>query len=145
MTLSDKQFKDLHLKLTQYGGFSANANTGQPPKSGYMVSYPGTEQQIPTRDVSPTHLKDYLGKHGNLLKEPDRYFGGWKDDDEGEVSLDVSQNITPDTAVAREYGDAVADTDARTSAEDLAVARNQKAGWDVVREKELPNRQFRGR
>ena len=140
-SLSDSQFSKLHSKLMDPndGGFSVNAATGQGPKVGYMVSLPGFETQIRSENVAPAHIKEFVEKHAAELQKPDMHIGGWNNTKTGEVSLDISQRIKGDRRIARRYGKQVADADAYTTASDLAIARNQEAGWDIKRGKEIPN------
>lgn len=140
MTLHPHQFKAMHSQLKKEGGFSVNAQTGEAPKDGYMVSVPGFEHQVRSQNIAPAHIQEFVEKHAAELSKDERFVGGW--DGGAETSLDVSQNIRPNRDVAREYGDDVADADARTSAMDLSIARNQEAAWDVKRGRELPNADF---
>jgi hypothetical protein len=140
MSLSDKQFAGLAQKLSTDGGFSANSKTGAAPTDGFMVSLPGHEQQARTQDVTGGVIKGFSQKHAAPLRGDDRYIGGW--DNEGETSLDVSQNIRPRADVSRDYGAGVAAADARTSAEDLASARNQESVYDVKRDDVFFNAHF---
>ena len=135
-----KQFDALHQKLKTDGGFSANAKTGEEPKVGYMVAIPGHEQQIRSQNVTPAHIAEFVEKHAAELSADDRYIGGW--DSNGEVSLDVSQNIRPQRSTEREYGKDVALADARTSTMDLSIARNQEAAFDLQKMEDLPNPDF---
>ena len=140
MTLSDKQFGEMHRKLLANGGFSANSQTGKEPSAGYMVSIPGHEQQHTTADVTPGHLRSFAETNAAPLVGDDRYIGGW--DSKGTTSLDVSQNIQPDKNVKREYGEQVALADARTSTLDLAYGRNQEAAYDLQSGDDLVNDHF---
>lgn len=140
MTLSDKQFGDMHKSLKKDGGFSANSQTGAPPDVGYMVSIPGYEQQVRSQNVAPAHIKEFAAKHADLLAGEDRYIGGW--DNNGETSLDVSQNIRPNPRVSSEYGSGVALADARTSTLDLSFGRNQEAAYDLQTGGDLVNDHF---
>lgn len=143
MNLSDRQFGTLHKKLTDpnEGGFSVNAR-GKSPSVGYMVSIPGSEMQVRSENVAPAHIKEFVEKHANELSKPGAHLGGWNNQASGEVSLDVSQNIKSKPSEVRQYGRSVADANAYTTASDLAIARNQEAGWDVKRGKEIPNPGF---
>jgi hypothetical protein len=137
-SLSNSQFSKLHADLMDpnEGGFSINTRTGQSPTAGYMVGVPGYEQQVPSSEVTPQHLKDYATSHRSRLSERGAHFGGWNDSDSGQVSLDVSENITGKASVEREYGTDVADADAYTTTQDLAIARNQEAAYDIRRGKD---------
>jgi hypothetical protein len=150
MSLSDGQFRDLTKRLRigrgKGGGFSISAATGNEPQVGYMVSLPGMEQQIRSQNLAPAHLKQFVAQHADTLHEDHNYFGGWNprgNPAHTETSLDVSRNIAPKQDVADEYGDAVAEIDARTSAEDLMVAWDQEAAYDLGRDDEILNPQFK--
>lgn len=144
MKLSDSQFNKMAaaVKGGKDSGFSEHAyrTNRTAPNVGYMVSIPGYEKQIRSENVSPAHIKEFAEKHADKLADPNIYIGGWNNGKD--VSLDISQNIKPKKKVAREYGRDVADADARTSAMDLAFARNQEAGWDVKRGKSIDNPEF---
>lgn len=144
MRLNDGQFKKMAdaVKGGKDSGFSEHAyrQDASSPTVGYMVSIPGYEKQIRSENVSPAHIKEFAERHADKLGDPDMYVGGWNSGKE--VSLDISQNIKPKKAVAKEFGADVADADARTSALDLSIARNQEAAWDVKRGKSLPNKDF---
>lgn len=140
-SLSPAQFKAMHAKLMDpnEGGFSVSAATGRAPKVGYMVSIPGAEQQIRSENVAPAHIEEFVKKHGAELSQPGAHVGGWNNRASGEVSLDVSMRYKGTRKVARQYGAAVADADARTTASDMAIAHNQEAGYDLKRGKDIPN------
>lgn len=139
-SLADSQFG----KLKRNGGFSVNPETGGSPKVGYMVAIPGAEQVIRSQNVAPAHIDEFIKKHGESLSKgggSGTHVGGW--DKAGKTYFDVSQQIKPSRNVARKYGSAVADADARTSAMDLNIARNQQAAYDLKRDKDIPNKDFK--
>lgn len=144
MRLSDSQFESMaaQVKGGKDSGFSEHAyrQDASTPTQGYMVSIPGYEKQIRSENVSPAHIKEFAEKHADKLGDPDTYVGGWNDGEN--VDLDISQNIKPKERVKQEFGSKVADADARTSTEDLMVARNQEAAWDVGKGESIPNKQF---
>lgn len=143
--LSPNQFQNMYDRLKSDGGFSMDL-AGNEPRVGYMVSLPGSEQQIRSTKVAPAHIEEFARKNAHLLKGPGgkgKFLGGW--DGGKETSLDVSNNIKPKSKVAKQYGKKVADADARTSAMDLSIARNQESAWDVKRNKEVPNKAFNPR
>lgn len=141
MALNPDLFKSLYGKLKTDGGFSASPKTGKSPKVGYMVAVPGTEQQIRSQNIAPAHIAEFVQRHQKELAGDNRYIGGW--DNNGEVSLDVSQNVRPSAAVTREYGRDVAMADARTTTLDLSIARNQEAAYDLQKGEDLPNPDFK--
>lgn len=146
----------MQRSLKKDGGFSVNS-AGKSPTDGYMVSLPGTEKQIRSQNVTPGHIDSFLERHGaELGKGGDRYAGGWNNKktdldaglrtrDASETSLDVSQNIRPKADVAAKHGSAVAQADALTSTQDLMVARNQEAAYDVKSGDDVVNPHFKGR
>jgi hypothetical protein len=88
--VSAKQFGALLDPEQQ--GFSVNIQTGESPKSGYMVAMKGSEATIPTSEIHPYDLESYVGRHVQHLDRPDRYFGGWNDPSRSQVDLDTSVN-----------------------------------------------------
>lgn len=132
-------------KLKRNGGFSVNPQTGGSPKVGYMVAIPGAEEVVRSQNVAPAHIDEFISKHGSKLSAGGgrgTHVGGW--DSEGKTYFDVSQQIKPKKSVARKYGGGVADADARTSAMDMNIARNQLAAYDLVRDKDVVNKDHPG-
>jgi len=142
MKVSARQINKTFNELKTQGGFSRNVNRKHrtAPTAGYMVSIPGYEQQIRSENVAPAHIDEFVRTHADQLEGPNMYAGGW--DSGAETSLDVSQNIKPKKSVARKHGNRVADADARTSAMDMSLARNQEAAWDVKGNKDVVNKDF---
>lgn len=143
--LSKEQFKGMVAKLhdPEDGGFSVDINTGKSPEGGFMVARTGNEVSVDAASITPSHLRDYAQNRQDELSKPSAYFGGWHDRDRGKIDLDVAQHIPDSSAVASKYGDNVAHADARTSALDLSVARNQRAAFDLTTFKDLPNPDFK--
>ena len=135
MSLSPKQFSSLANKLNTKGGFSANTVTGGAPRVGYMVAKEGNETQLPTSQ-RPATAADIQGHAAGVTPSRDTFIGGWKSKS-GDSSLDASQQFKGKRSVASKYGGAVADADARTSALDMVVARNQEAGYDLKKDDDL--------
>lgn len=106
------------------GGFSVKPSSGLSPKSGYMVSLPGHTQIVAESDIKGPNgsalIQNYARQHAGALQQAGAHIGGWTDSESGKVYLDVSQNI-------RNKGEAV----------HQGVARNQKAIWDVKRQREI--------
>lgn len=142
MNLSDDQFKGMHEDLKASGGFSAHAHTGAAPTAGFMVSIPGHEQNVRANKLSGERIKSFTKAQSSALAPHDRFIGGWQGTPKT-VSLDVSRNVSPDPNVAAKHGDAVALADARTSAEDLAVAYNQKATYDLQTGNDIVNPEYK--
>lgn len=136
--MSSRLAKTQFGNLKANGGFSVDVKTGKSPDIGYMVAIPGSEEVVRSQNVAPAHIDDFVKKHGEKLGKKGAHMGGWES--EGKTYFDVSQNIKPKASVAKEYGDDVADADARTSAMDLNIARNQIAAYDIKRDKDLPNK-----
>lgn len=145
MSLNPRQFGTMMQSLRSNGGFSASSQTGRAPRTGFMVSIPGHEQQLPAYQVNAGHIQKFAQDHADVLG-PGQFIGGWVGgnlgDEHREVSLDVSQQIKPNPKVARKYGADVAHADARTSAADLSIARNQEAAYDVKNGIDLPNKDY---
>ena len=74
------------------GGVSYNIATGEVnPKSGYMVSMLGFEEQFSVDKVSNQTIKAFLLKNMDNLWGETRFLGGWLNNDI--VYLDVSTHI----------------------------------------------------
>ena len=136
--ISKDQFHGLHKELMAEpgveGGFTIHAQTGERPTEGHMVSYQGTERLTsPAEATRPRDLANYVRTQREALGRPDVYFGGWKPESGEFTTLDRSQVIKPDPKTAAQHGAMVADADARTSALDLAIARDQFATFDLKR------------
>ena len=79
-------------ELALAGGFSYNVNTGESnPKTGYMVSLAGYEEQFYFDDFDNRDLKNYFFKHSVQFAKEESFLGGWLTDNV--VYLDVSINI----------------------------------------------------
>lgn len=136
--ISKGQFGKLAQTVREGGGFSVNVNTGEAPKEGFMVAARGSkEQKVPTPSTYGPQLQAYAYNNREQLGRSDRYMGAWGG--KYYASLDVSQNIAPKADVAAEYGHQVAVADARTSALDSLIARNEEAAYDLQKDDDLPN------
>lgn len=91
MSVSAKQFGALFNPKER--GFSVNVETGEAPKSGYMVAMGGTERTIPSSMIHPHDLAQYVGEHREHLRGSGRFFGGWNDPERSQVDLDTSMNM----------------------------------------------------
>lgn len=97
MSVSVKQFGSLFRE----GGFSTNMQTGEAPKSGYMVALSGAEQSHPSAMIHPSDLRSFAETHKQRLGQPGHYMGGWNDTERGAVDLDVSVNMPSGGPVER--------------------------------------------
>lgn len=116
--LGDKKMKEVphtlaRIALTSIndtGGFSLNANL-VPPISGYMVSRKGMELKT---NPAVGNIEAYLSRYWNMVNESSLFFGGWIDETDGTLYLDVSENVQDKDVAMR-----------------LAFARGQLAIYDV--------------
>ena len=134
--LSGSQFKGLHKEMMATpgveGGFTIHAVTGERPTEGHMVSYPGTERLTsPAEATKPRDIANFTRQHRGELARPDVYLGGWKPESDEFTTVDRSQIIKPSHKVASDYGNEVANAEARTSALDLGIARGQFSTFDL--------------
>jgi hypothetical protein len=139
--LNKNQFHSLvgDLKDPDNGGFSVDINSGDSPEGGFMVARAGNEQSIRSNRVSPGKLERYANNKQDELSKPNAYFGGWHDRSRKMVDLDVAQHIPDTPGQSADVGHA----DARTSALDLSIARNQRAAFDLKTFSDLPNPDFK--
>lgn len=86
--LQAAQFGELHQDLSDKGGFTIHAETGNRPTDGWMVSDPTGEVRAPAGAVTPRVMEDFVTRNAAHLKAPDKHFGGWRS--EGEDFLDRS-------------------------------------------------------
>lgn len=93
--------------LFESGGFSVDVNTGNSPRSGFMVAHEGTEKSYGDSSITPDHLEEYATTHSSKLTQRGMYFGGWHDQEHGRVDLDSSQNL-PSGGAVNEAGAKVA-------------------------------------
>lgn len=87
------------------GGFTLRQHLGDGPRTGYMVSYAGSEEAIPdtvSRADLSDHIDRYLAQHKAAIDaDPNMYFGGWHA--QGKLVLDRSQHFDDEDA-ARTFG-----------------------------------------
>lgn len=122
MVLSKNQFQKLASTLAQPGeqGFSVSVSTGKSPRSGYMVSEPDTEGEVPVGPARP--IVNYTRQHKGALLKPGANLGGWKPEGSDTAFLDRSRQMP---------GTTKKNPDALTSAMDMALAHRQEAIYDV--------------
>lgn len=95
------------------GGFTFRDTPGDGPTSGYMVSVdPQAELILPTSQVTPEVVREFIDQFGGILSDSSKYVGGW--DDGGTFYLDISTHVQD-----------------QEEAEELARANNQLAIWDI--------------
>ena len=126
MVLSKGQFEKIAAGLAQPGetGFSVNIVTGESPTSGYMVSEPDTEEDVPVGPARP--LVGFARNHKEALVRPGAHMGGWKPEGSDVAFLDRSRNI-----------DEPSNPDVLTSAMDIALAHRQEAIYDVAGDRSI--------
>ena len=108
-------------RVKENGGLSVNMVDGSEPTSGYMVAagtqYGATVSAADFYDPikGPKILADYMKKNKSDLGTGKNYLGLWHNTEDGNVYLDVSQNI-------QDKGEAIS----------AGQARDQISIWDVA-------------
>jgi len=94
--LSAQEVLDIMLKN---GGISYNFTTGElNPKTGYMVSFFGTEEKGVVPSVKAIEM--HMSAHRNFFKSEVTFFGAWLDKETDIWYFDASQNVQDkDTAM----------------------------------------------
>lgn len=86
-------------RVRENGGLSVNMVDGSEPTSGYMVAKGAKYGSVVSADdfydpiKGPKILADYMKKHKAELGGGKNYLGLWHNKDDGQVYLDVSENI----------------------------------------------------
>ena len=80
-------FTKKFIKLLKENGGCSLSEQGS-PETGYMVSKPNNE--IILSSVSEAEIEEFLTSHEVGINE---FFGGWIDDTDGKVYLDISENV----------------------------------------------------
>jgi hypothetical protein len=86
-------------RVRENGGLSVNMVDGSEPTSGYMVAKGAQFGSVVSADdfydpiKGPKILADYMKKHKKELGGGKNYLGLWHNKDDGQVYLDVSENI----------------------------------------------------
>lgn len=144
MTLSKTQFEHLHQKLRTDGGFSADAQTGEKPTDGLMVSLSGSEAKIPEASSTPGDLEKFASTNAEALSEPNRYIGGWNEG--GHDWVDVSTRVAPMEAKkpGNKRSESKARRDTKRAALSLAKEHDQKAVYDVAADRAIRNPKYSG-
>lgn len=97
-------------------GASVKPQTGEVPRTGYMVSLPGRTYGTTSAELSGPKgtkiINDYSRTNSDVLQHPNAHIGSWADET-GKVHLDVSENIKD-----------------RATATKLGRQRNQMGIWD---------------
>lgn len=109
--------------LQNPGGGSVSPK-GKIPGSGYMVSQSGRTRFVSESDLadpvkSKAILQQYATENSDVLSKSGSHIGWWKDE-KGTTHLDVSNNIKN-----------------RNKAISSGVSRNQKAIWDLNKNREI--------
>ena len=113
-------------KVKANGGLSVNMLSGSEPTAGYMVAKGTDLGDIVSADDFYDEAKiqgilsSYFKKHKSELSGSDNYLGIWHNTEDGQVYLDVSQNILD-----------------RTEAIIAGQTRDQISIWDVVNFEEI--------
>ena len=86
-------------RVRENGGLSVNMVDGSEPTSGYMVAKGAQYGSVVSADdfydpiKGPKILAEYMKKHKKELGGGKNYLGLWHNKDDGQVYLDVSENI----------------------------------------------------
>lgn len=76
--LNERQFGGVARSLRRSGGFSINVQTGERPRSGWMVSAPGDEHRMP--QAGKKEIGAYYDEHRPGLERAG-HMGGWHNDE----------------------------------------------------------------
>jgi hypothetical protein len=113
-------------RVRDNGGLSVNMVDGSEPTSGYMVAkgsqYGSIASESDFYDAikGPKILADYMKKNKSDLGTGKNYLGLWHNKDDGQVYLDISENIQD-----------------RDRARSLGLKRDQISIWDVANFSEI--------
>jgi hypothetical protein len=124
--ISSKLTRSVLEKVRANGGLSVNMLSGNEPTGGYMVAKGTNLGDIVSADDFYDETKitgilsDYFKKNKSELSGSDNYLGIWHNTEDGQVYLDVSQNILD-----------------RTEAIIAGQTRDQISIWDVVNFEEI--------
>jgi hypothetical protein len=124
--ISSKLTQSVLEKVKANGGLSVNMLSGNEPTGGYMVAKGTNLGDIVSADDFYDETKitgilsDYFKKNKSELSGSDNYLGIWHNTEDGQVYLDVSQNILD-----------------RTEAIVAGQTRDQISIWDVVNFEEI--------
>lgn len=124
--ISSKLAQSVLEKVKANGGLSVNMLSGNEPTAGYMVAKGTDLGDIVSADDFYDEAKiqgilnSYFKKHKSELSGSDNYLGIWHNTEDGQVYLDVSQNILD-----------------RTEAIIAGQTRDQISIWDVVNFEEI--------
>lgn len=114
-------------RVAENGGLSVKLVDGSEPTGGYMVAkgsqYGSVASAADFYDATkgPKILADYLKTHKKTLGNANNYLGLWHNKDDGNVYLDVSENI-------QDKGRAIS----------AGAKRDQISIWDVANFAEIP-------
>jgi len=91
-TSKPSKYKSLRDHLLEKGGFSYQPVLEEHAAAvGFIVSpYAERSKIIPAKDITEKDLSDYVDENWDLLKDDDKYFGGWFNTEDGNIYLDVS-------------------------------------------------------
>lgn len=97
--------ESVHAKILDEGGCTISTN-GTVPVTGYALSeHKEHEEIIPIADFTSQHVENFRTEHEELLARPNSYIGGWFNEDNDTVYLDIS-TVLPERreAMARARG-----------------------------------------
>jgi hypothetical protein len=86
--------KALSALLGDSAGFSLRPSLAPAGhKTGFMVSHGAWETKIPTRKMTAAAIEGFRDAHRTILRDVKGLVGGWRNDDDGFVYLDVSKHF----------------------------------------------------
>lgn len=69
--------------LATDGGFTVHEETGDRPQVGFAIADFGAEERIPVPGASVSDIERYRQREAARLAGDRKFFGGWRNDDEG--------------------------------------------------------------
>ena len=117
-----KKYGSILDHLREKGGFSYQpVLEAHAANVGFIVSpYAERSKIIPAKDITEKDLIDYVDANWDLLKDEGIYFGGWYNQKDGNMYLDISIPI-----------------ETLEEANALAVKHKQRAFYDLLNDREI--------
>lgn len=76
------------------GGFSLKRDLSpSTAKDGYYAAFGAYEHKIPMRRMQSGYIEGFRDAHSEVLKQRGTYIGGWHNQDDGNVYLDISRRF----------------------------------------------------
>jgi|WetSurSiteA1Bulk_404760.scaffolds.fasta_scaffold44030_2 hypothetical protein len=93
---SRKPDKTLRHRAVQHGGFTYSVISHKSPNKGKVLSIYPERQEIHSSKLSEDAIEAYRTRNMDLLADPKNYLGGWFNDADGQIYLDVSMIVDSD-------------------------------------------------